>query len=203
MTNGTRRVWGVSVTPRPLFTPGKDPVPIVQEAGWAPVPVWADVENLAATGIRSPDGLARSQPDRNEYQEYFMGSKGGRCVGLTTLLLSHVHWLEIWERQAPGTFRACPGLYRDCFTLILLCNSINHPHENEFRPAAEGGNIFANSEAIALTTEKFCFDSWLGQEILSSLKCPDWLCEPPSPSPLFRGYGRLFLRGKTTCMPTT
>ena len=29
----------VSVTPRPLFTPGKDPVPIVQEAGWAPEPV--------------------------------------------------------------------------------------------------------------------------------------------------------------------
>jgi len=26
---GTRRGWGVSVTPRPLFTPGKDPVPIV------------------------------------------------------------------------------------------------------------------------------------------------------------------------------
>jgi len=35
MTNGTRRGWGVSVTPRPLFTTGKDPVPIVQEAGWA------------------------------------------------------------------------------------------------------------------------------------------------------------------------
>ena len=32
--------WGVSVTPRPLFTPGKDPVLIVQEAGWAPGPVW-------------------------------------------------------------------------------------------------------------------------------------------------------------------
>ena len=27
--HGTRRWWGVSVTPRPLFTPGKDPVPIV------------------------------------------------------------------------------------------------------------------------------------------------------------------------------
>ena len=24
---------------RPLFTPGKNPVPIVQEAGWAPAPV--------------------------------------------------------------------------------------------------------------------------------------------------------------------
>ena len=38
--HGTRRGWGVSVTPRPLFTPGRDPVPIVQAAGWAPVPVW-------------------------------------------------------------------------------------------------------------------------------------------------------------------
>ena len=28
--HGTRRGLGVSVTPRPLFTPGKDPVPIVQ-----------------------------------------------------------------------------------------------------------------------------------------------------------------------------
>ena len=30
----------VSRTPRPHFTPGKDPVPILQEAGWAPGPVW-------------------------------------------------------------------------------------------------------------------------------------------------------------------
>ena len=30
----------VSSTPRLLFTPGKDLVPIVQEAGWAPGPVW-------------------------------------------------------------------------------------------------------------------------------------------------------------------
>ena len=34
-------------------TPGKDPVPIVQEAGWAPGPVWNFAENLAHTGIRS------------------------------------------------------------------------------------------------------------------------------------------------------
>jgi len=30
----------VSSTPRPQFTPGKDPIPILQEAGWAPGPVW-------------------------------------------------------------------------------------------------------------------------------------------------------------------
>ena len=27
--------------------PGKDPVPIVQESGWAPGPVWTGAENLA------------------------------------------------------------------------------------------------------------------------------------------------------------
>ena len=30
----------VSGPPRPQFTPGKDLVPIVEEAGWAPEPVW-------------------------------------------------------------------------------------------------------------------------------------------------------------------
>ena len=37
---GTRRGLVVSSTPRPHFTPGKDPVPILQEAGRAPGPVW-------------------------------------------------------------------------------------------------------------------------------------------------------------------
>jgi hypothetical protein len=37
---GTRRGWAVSSTPRPHFTHGKKPVPIVQEVGWAPGPVW-------------------------------------------------------------------------------------------------------------------------------------------------------------------
>ena len=37
---GTRRGWVVSSTPRPHFTPRKDPVPILQEARWAPGPVW-------------------------------------------------------------------------------------------------------------------------------------------------------------------
>ena len=59
--HGTRRGWGVSVMPRPIFTPGKDPVPIVQEAGWAQATVWTGAVNLAHTGIRSPDRPARSQ----------------------------------------------------------------------------------------------------------------------------------------------
>jgi len=59
--HGTRRGWWVSVTPRPLFTPGKDPIPIVQEPGWAPGPVWTGAENLVPTGIRSPDRPTCSQ----------------------------------------------------------------------------------------------------------------------------------------------
>ena len=33
--------------PRPHLTPGKDPVPIVQEAGWASGPAWTGAENPA------------------------------------------------------------------------------------------------------------------------------------------------------------
>jgi hypothetical protein len=40
--------------------PGKDPLPILQEAGWAPGPVWTGAENLVTTGIRSPDLPARN-----------------------------------------------------------------------------------------------------------------------------------------------
>ena len=76
LDHGTRRGWGVSVTPRPLFTPGKDPVPIVQEAGWAPGPVWTGAENLAPTGIRSPDRPTRSQSlYRLSYPAHLRGYK--------------------------------------------------------------------------------------------------------------------------------
>ena len=51
--------WSTSRPGR--FTPRKYPVPIVQEAGWAPGPVWTGVENLAPTGIRSPDRPARNE----------------------------------------------------------------------------------------------------------------------------------------------
>jgi hypothetical protein len=48
-------------------------------------------------------------PNKNGYQEYFLGGKGGRCVGLTTLP-PYANCLEIWEPQPPGTLRACLGL---------------------------------------------------------------------------------------------
>jgi hypothetical protein len=50
-----------SRTPRPLYPRERDPIPTVQEAGWALGPVWTAAENLTPTGIRSPDRPARSE----------------------------------------------------------------------------------------------------------------------------------------------
>ena len=50
----------------------------------------------------------------------FPRGKGGRCVELTILPPSRGDCLEIWEPQPTGTFRACPGLYRDCFTFFFI-----------------------------------------------------------------------------------
>jgi hypothetical protein len=47
---GARSGWVVSTTPRPLY-PREDPVPIVQEAGWAPGPFWTCAKNLAPPGF--------------------------------------------------------------------------------------------------------------------------------------------------------
>jgi hypothetical protein len=55
--------------------------------------------------------LGLTQPVTEKmYQEYFLGRKGGQCVGLTALPPTCADCLEIWEPQPPGTLRACRGL---------------------------------------------------------------------------------------------
>jgi hypothetical protein len=61
MTTALEWGEGSSSSPGRSLPPGKGPVPIVQEAGWPPGPVWTGAENLAPTGIRSPDRPDRSQ----------------------------------------------------------------------------------------------------------------------------------------------
>jgi hypothetical protein len=55
--------WVANATPRPLY-PGNDPVPIVEENGWAPGPVCTDGVKLAPTGVQSPDCLLQIHLDR-------------------------------------------------------------------------------------------------------------------------------------------
>ena len=66
--HGTRSRWVVSSTPRPHFTPGKVPVPILQEAGWALGPVWTSgnsplrQNSIAARPARSQSLYPLSYP---------------------------------------------------------------------------------------------------------------------------------------------
>ena len=46
--------------------PRKDPVPIIQEAGWALGPVWTGAENLAPSGF-DPRTI---QPEGSRYTDY-------------------------------------------------------------------------------------------------------------------------------------
>jgi hypothetical protein len=53
--------WVVNATPQPLHAWERDPVPILQEAGWAPGPVWMVAEIHAPTRIPSPDRPAHRE----------------------------------------------------------------------------------------------------------------------------------------------
>jgi len=85
---------------RPHFTPGKDPV---QEAGWAPGPVWTGAENLAPTRIRSPDRPARSQYRDGKFRfiVVFQG-KSTKCVQPTPLTSARLP--EIFKQLRNSTF---------------------------------------------------------------------------------------------------
>jgi hypothetical protein len=69
------------------FTPRKDPVPIVQEAGWAPGPVWTYAKNLASTGIRSPDRPALSN------SLYRLSSPGSYVLNVSELIYLWISYL--------------------------------------------------------------------------------------------------------------
>ena len=53
--------WSTPRPPPAALPPGKDPVPTIQEAGLATGPAWTGEENLASTGMRSSNGLTRSE----------------------------------------------------------------------------------------------------------------------------------------------
>ena len=54
--------------------------------------------------------LLEQSTNRSEYHEYFLGGKGGRCVGLITLRHSCMDCLKIWKPQTPGTLRSWTGI---------------------------------------------------------------------------------------------
>ena len=104
--------WVFNATPRPLYPRGRDPVPIVQEAGWASGTVWTVAENIAPTRIRSSDHPARSESlyrlrynrkwSRPNLLHYFYGICLDRLRNSTQQLRG---LLVLWLKFEQCTFR--------------------------------------------------------------------------------------------------
>ena len=89
---------------------------------------------------RTTDPLVDSAFKKNEYEEYFLGGKRGRCVGLTILSCSCMDCLEILELQPNGTLWASteialpvPNLYvittynaATCSHVIIICTAVSY-----------------------------------------------------------------------------
>jgi hypothetical protein len=99
-----------AVRPGRTLPPGKDPVPFVQQAGWVPGPVWTGAENLAPTGIRSPD---RPGVEEGQMKKLRCRRKKGVYVykGLvhTSLSLLRLTWL-LPKLKIPMVHFASPPL---------------------------------------------------------------------------------------------
>jgi len=98
--------------------------------------------------------------NRNEYQRYLLGCKGGQCIGLTTLSPSFADFLEILGASKSWSPKACPVLYRDCITLpyhILTLSVMFH---------VSNGNI-----PFCFRSHISCWDDVLIQMGLSLLRC--------------------------------
>jgi hypothetical protein len=92
---GTRRGEGSASRPGRPLPPGKTRYPLYRRLGGPPGPVWTGAENLAHTGVRSPDRPARSQSlYRLHYPvHYFLPSKVGKKI-LSRISVSS-RWPEI------------------------------------------------------------------------------------------------------------
>jgi len=129
----------VSSTPRPHFTPGKDPVPILQKAGWAPGPVWTG-GNSRPHRDSIPDRPARNRSlYRLSYPAHFIlrhkTVKCNRfCAGLlATCLPANMNFeaqyfhLRIAMEPSETPQRSLALIHafysNQVYTLVSLCNT--------------------------------------------------------------------------------
>jgi hypothetical protein len=78
---------------------------MVQEAGWAPGPVWTDAENATFTGNRSPDRPARSE---SLYRLNHPGPRVRRGLWLEKFKFTD-KWLGKMSRQWEDNIKTDPS----------------------------------------------------------------------------------------------
>ena len=78
--------------------------------------------SLTSFRLHSGPGVD-SASDRNEYQEYFLGGKGGRCVGLHVPIVLKAESLNLLEPLGP--VQVCTGIVLPLlvvlFTVYIYC----------------------------------------------------------------------------------
>ena len=84
---------------------------------------------LDASGRTNGPGVD-SASDRNEYQDYFLGGKGGRCVGLTTLPPSCADCPEILGASASWNPLGLSGPVIGLFYLFTLADGTDRQSRN-------------------------------------------------------------------------
>ena len=75
---------------------------------------------FASQGTRWPSWLRHcpTASQKTEYQQCSLEDQDGRCISLTILPPPCADCIEMCEPRPSGTPRACPGLYRNCFTVM-------------------------------------------------------------------------------------
>jgi len=117
--HGTRRGWVVSML-QPHFTPGKEPVPIVQEAGWAPGPVWMGRKSCPHWDL-IPDRSARSQ------SLYRLSYLAHTAVERLLSFMQNLHIILITSNMLLYIY--CGVTVMRILCLFLLCITIMFPPE--------------------------------------------------------------------------
>jgi hypothetical protein len=116
------------------------PVSIVQEAGWAPGPVWTGAENLTPTGIRSPDCPARRKslyiPTTLSGHAYLISRVRATCLlsfiplyfNLTNNINKTVKIIKVVERWVNQSFENdfCSRLQGNANPILVILSCCVH-----------------------------------------------------------------------------
>jgi hypothetical protein len=111
-------IWGwlVNATPRPLYLWGTDPVPILQEAGWATGPVWTGAGISSQSGIRSPDRPTRSKslyllrypgPRQCTHKHKIVARSRDHCCRTKAIRIAHSECLSLSLVIQPALLMCC------------------------------------------------------------------------------------------------
>ena len=116
----TRRGWVVSSTPRPHFTARKDPVPILQEAGWAPGPVWTG-GNSRPHRDSIPGFPARSQ---SLYRLSYPATYVHMCVSIWIYIHMCIYIYKLFSENTVTTSVVLCSLSSQCNSSVFLSKNV-------------------------------------------------------------------------------